>query len=465
MTKTVTGRGAKDTTKSMTEGSPLLLILRFSLPLLLGNLFQQTYNMVDAAIVGRTLGASALAGVGASSSVQFLVMGFCIGMAVGFAIPVAQCFGAGDYRGMRSYIFHAAAWCVIFAAAITTLTTLLCPWILRTLRTPEDIFSDAYRYLLIIFFGIPFALLYNLLSGILRAVGDSRTPFLFLAMSAMLNIGLDFFCIMVLHWGVAGAAIATVVSQAVSGILCLLLIRRRFEILRLSAQDRVWDWHRAVKTLAMGMPMGLQFSITAIGSMVMQSANNGLGTVYVSGFTAGMKIKQFTLCPFDALSTAVSTFAGQNYGARRADRIRRGLRAGIAVGVLYGLAAGVILGLFGRSFSMLFISGSEDAVLGASGLYLRRLGYFYWALGILCVTRLCIQGLGYSGRAMIGGVLEMIARIVVSRQFVPSYGFDAITFADQAAWLAACLYLVPMCLYVVRKISRRIAEGEGAPAA
>lgn len=449
-------------TKSMTEGSPLRLILQFSLPLLAGNLFQQTYNMVDAAIVGQTLGASALAGVGASSSVQFLVMGFCIGTAIGFSIPVAQCFGAEDYRGMRSYIFHAAVWCLAFAAVLTTLTALLCPQILRLLQTPDDIYGDAYRYLLIIFLGIPFTLLYNLLSGMLRAVGDSRTPFFFLALSAVLNIGLDVFCIMVLHWGVVGAALATVVSQAVSGVLCLALIRRRFDILHLRREDRVWNGHRAANTLRMGIPMGLQYSITAIGSMVMQSANNGLGTVYVSAFTAGMKIKQLTMCPFDALAAAVSTFAGQNCGAGRTDRIRKGLGLGLVIAALYGLLAGVVMGVFGRTMSMLFVPASESAVLDASGLYLRRLGYFYWSLGILGVARMCTQGLGYAGRAMISGAVEMVARILVSVLLVPALAYDAITFGDQSAWVSACFYIVPMCFAVVRKLpGREMTGGDG----
>ena len=446
-------------TNSMTEGSPLKLILRFALPLLAGNLFQQAYNMVDAAIVGQYLGTKALAGIGASSSVQFLVMGFCIGICCGFGIPIAQRFGAKDYSSMRSCIFHAGVLTVIAAAILTTLCALLCPGILHILSTPEDIYQDAYSYLFIIFLGIPFSLLYNLLSGILRAVGDSKTPFMFLVFSTILNILLDLFCIIVLKWGCAGAAAATVTAQCASGVLCLVYIWKKFPMLKLSGQDCRIRGNVVGNMLFMGIPMGLQYSITAIGSMVMQSANNGLGSVYVSGFTAGMRIKQFAMCPFDAIATAVSTFCSQNLGAGKPERIKAGLKRGITVGVLYGICAGIVLIFFGGILSTLFIGREEVEVLAASAKYLRCLGFFYWALGILNVCRMSVQGLGYSGRAIFSGFLEMVARIVVSVVFVPVYGFTAICFADQSAWLSAVLYIVPTCIFCLHRIS---AQGKGS---
>lgn len=438
--------------KSMTEGSSVKLILQFALPLLIGNLLQQTYNIIDAAIVGKVLGTDALASVGASSSVQFLVLGFCIGICCGFGIPVAKSFGAGDYGQMRKYIFHAIFLTGVFAVVLTVACALLCPQILNILTTPEDIYQGAYQYLLVIFLGIPFTLLYNLLSGILRAVGDSKTPFMFLALSTVLNIGLDLFCILVLKWGCAGAAIATVTAQAVSGILCFLYIYRHFQILRLSRQDCMVKGKFVKSLLLMGIPMGLQYSVTAIGSMVMQSANNGLGSVYVSGFTAAMRIKQFLMCPFDAIATAVSVFCGQNLGARKIERIKKGIREGVFLGVGYGVAAGVVLIFGGRVLSMLFVSRDSAEVLDASAKYLFCLGFFFWSLGILNVCRMTTQGLGYSGRTIFSGVAEMIARIFVSFVFVPLYGFNAICFADQAAWLSGCIYILPACLICIRKI-------------
>ena len=438
---------------SMTQGNPLKVMLQFAFPLLVGNLLQQTYNIIDAAIVGQSLGSQALASVGASTSVQFLVLGFCMGSCTGFGIPVAKYFGAGNLKHMKNIIFNGAVLTAIIAVIITVLCTLLCPWILQVLSVQSDIYTNAYSYLMIIFLGLPFTLLYNYLSSILRAVGDSRTPFLFLAFSAVLNIFLDLFFILVAGWGCAGAAFATIAAQAISGILCLIVIIRRMEVLWLSKETRVVRGDSITELLQMGLPTGLQFSITAIGSMVMQSANNGLGGDYVSAFTAGAKLKQFTMCPFDAIATSVSVFCSQNYGAGKIDRIHKGLRQGIAVGVGYGLFAGLILIFAGRPLSMIFVSKDASGVLDASAKYLRCMGYFYWSLGILNVTRMVTQGLGHSGRAFFSGVMEMIARTIVSLGFVTTFGYTAICFADQTAWIAACCYIAPTCLYCLKKIT------------
>lgn len=344
----------------------------------------------------------------------------------------------------------------IIGIVVTVLCSLLCSQILHILSVPEDVYRDAYSYLLVIFLGIPFTLLYNYLSSILRSVGDSKTPFVFLAFSAILNIFLDLFCIVVLKWGCAGAAIATISAQAISGILCLCFIVRRMEKLWLTKENRKVDGEVVKELLIMGIPTGLQFSITAIGSMVMQSANNGLGSVYVSGFTAGMRIKQFALCPFDAIATSGSVFCSQNLGARQPERIKQGLRQSVILAVVYGVAIGLVLIFAGRTISMLFVNQSAVEVLDASGKYLRCLGYFFWCLGILNVCRMVTQGIGYSGRAVFSGVTEMVARSVVSIGFVGTFGYTAICFADQVAWAAACLYIVPTCLYCIRRATRMI---------
>lgn len=438
----------------MTEGSPVRLILSFAFPLLVGNLFQQMYNLVDAAIVGRFLGTEKLAAVGASSSVQFLVLGFCIGICCGFGIPVAQQFGAKEYGRMRRYIFNGALLTVGFGVLLTLFCVWQCSGVLHLLSTPEGIYTDAYRYLLIIFLGIPFTLLYNFLSAILRSVGDSRTPFLFLAVSTVLNIVLDLVCIIVLELGCAGAALATVAAQAISGIACLFFIWCRVSMLHPGKGERQPDGKVMRRLLWMGVPMGLQYSITAIGSMVLQSANNGLGQVYISAFTAGMRIKQFLMCPFDALATAVSTFCSQNLGAGKMDRIRSGLKQGVGTGVAYGVFSGLILIFAGRTLSLLFISRDSEAVLDAAAKYLCCMGLFFWSLGILNVCRMCTQGLGYSGRAVFSGAVEMVARIFVSLVFVPAFGFSAICFADQSAWVSACIYIVPTLLFCLKKLER-----------
>lgn len=443
---------SKSSVQSMTAGSPLRLILVFMVPLLLGNLFQQFYNIVDAMIVGRLLGADALAAVGSSSSVQFLVLGFCMGSCAGFGIPVSQRFGAEDMQGLRRYVYHSLVVTAVIAVGLTAATALLCPLIMRIMQTPDNIYRDAYQYLLVIFLGIPFTLLYNLLSSLLRAVGNSKAPFLFLAVSTFLNVFLDLFCIAVLHLGCAGAAIATVMSQALSGLACLVYIIRCMPVLHPLRADCRWNGPIARNLVIMGVPMGLQYSVTAIGSMVMQSANNGLGSIYVSGFTAGTKVKQLMLCPFDAVSTAMATFVGQNMGARRMDRVKQGIRITLATAVGYGLVAGVIMNFGGQFLGGLFVDKSNASVIDAAAQYMGALGVLYWLLAILDVTRYAIQSLGYSGRSVISGAMEMIARIVVAMIFVPLYGYTAICWTDQAAWFAACAYLIPMLLHLIHKV-------------
>lgn len=443
--------------KNMTEGSPLKLILGFSLPLLASNLVQQTYNVVDAAIVGRALGADALACVGTSSSVQFLVLGFCMGLCSGFGVRMAMHFGGHEESELKKDVYHSAIGTVLFGIVLTVLTALLTEVILHALRTPSDIFDGATVYLRILFLGIPFTLLYNLTASILRAVGNSRTPFLILTLSACANIFLDAFFIMVLHWGVAGAALATILSQGASGFLCLMIIIKKYPMLHPGKQERKLSLKRLGSLIGFAAPMGLQYSITAIGMMIMQAANNSLGSIYVSAYTAAMKIKQFAISPFDAISTGAATFVSQNYGASKPDRIRQGIKDSIGTAILYGIGMGILLILFGRQMSMLFMDSSQTDILDASAHFLRNQGLFFWVLGFLNPCRSCTQGLGHTGRAIYSGVIEMIARGMVALVFVPMAGFNAICLTDQAAWILATLYIVPTCIWCVNKAARDLS--------
>lgn len=289
----------------------------------------------------------------------------------------------------------------------------------------------------------------------MRAIGDSKTPFIYLAVASILNIGLDFLFIVNVGMGVAGAALATVLSQALSALLCLYAVARRYDVLHIEEEARHYDFLEGRDLMGIGIPMGLQYSITAIGSMVMQSANNSLGTQFVSAFTAGTKIKLFLLAPFDAFATAVSTFVAQNFGARQTDRIRKGIYKGTIVSVLYGAIFGLFaMILWGRDLCLLFLDAANTVELDLAALYLRRMGYCLWVLGILNVCRMSIQGLGNARKAMMSGVLEMIARTVVSVLFVGSFGYDAITWADQAAWFAATFFVVPMVIYSIRNVEQ-----------
>lgn len=452
------------TSKEMTAGSAFPLLFNFTLPLLLGNLLQQTYSLVDAAIVGKFLGINALASVGASTSVIFLILGFCNGCCCGFGIPVAQKFGARDYSTMRSYVSVSLQLAVGMSVVIALITSIYCSDILRMMSTPESIFEDAYAYLLVTFIGVPCTFFYNLLSSIIRALGDSKTPFWFLLLATVLNIVLDLFFILVLHWGVMGAAVATVFSQGISALLCYIYMLRKFDILRSTPKERKFQWKLARMLLTIGVPMGLQFSITAIGSIMLQSANNALGTACVAAFTSAMRIKMFFLCPLESLGIAMATYSGQNYGAGKPERIWLGIKASGLMMIVYVAITFVILMVGARYLALIFIDPSEVEILNHTELFLHVACSFFPALGLLCILRYTIQGVGYTNLAMFSGVSEMVARILISLYAVPAFGFLAVCFGDSMAWIAADLFLVPAFIYVYRRLKKQVLTDSVAQA-
>lgn len=439
----------------MTGGAVFPLIFSFTMPLLLGNLLQQTYSLIDAAIVGKFLGINSLASVGASTSVIFLILGFCNGCCAGFGIPVAQKFGARDYATMRRYVAVGLQLAAVMSVVIAAVSGFYCRGILRGMQTPEIIFDGAYDYLFVTFVGIPCTFFYNLLASIIRALGDSKTPFWFLLFSTILNVFLDLFCILILGWGVMGAAIATVFSQGLSAVLCYLYMLRKFPILRAaSSEERRFDAGLARTLLAMGVPMGLQFSITAIGSIMLQSANNALGTACVAAFTSAARIKMFFICAFESLGIAMATYCGQNYGAGRPERILQGIKVSAIMMVVYAAATWVILMFGSRLLALLFVAPTEVEILDYTEQFLHISCYFFPAVGLLCILRYAIQGVGFSNLAMLSGVSEMIARILVSLYAVPAFGFLGVCFGDPMAWVAADLFLIPAFFYVYKRIKR-----------
>ena len=323
-----TAKGMKD----LTTGNPFKLILFFAFPVFLGCVFQQLYNMADTIIVGNTVGPDAFTGVGLTGSITFLVVGSMNGLTAGFSVKVAQAYGAGDESGVRRAVGMSYLLSIAIAVLVTAIAAPLTGVLLNLMQTPAAYYEYAYRYLFVIFCGIPATVFYNIVAGLLRAVGDSKTPLYFLIFSAVLNVGLDFLFILVFRMYYEGAALATVLSQLVSGALCLLVALHRYPILRPAKSDFQWDWHLAGGHLAQGLPMALQFSITAIGCMVQQTALNGLDAALpgvVTAYTAASKIDSIATQTFVALGTAMATYAGQNYGAGRYDRIRKGVFVGM----------------------------------------------------------------------------------------------------------------------------------------
>lgn len=442
----------------MTVGSPLRKITKFALPLILGYILQQMYLVIDAAIVGRWIGIGALAAVGASSSIMFLVMGFCNGACAGFAIPVAQSFGAKDYSKMRLYVANAVRISAVMATVVTLLSLMFCRRILQMVNTPADIFHDAYIFLMLQFAAIPLTFGFNLFSGQIRALGNSRQPFYFLITSAVVNVLLDVVLILGCGLGVAGAGIATWLSQALSVILCLWYIRKHMQLLIPKGDERRFDNKRTSILLNNGVPMGLQFSITGIGIIMLQSANNALGTTCVAAFTASMRIKYLFTCVFENIGVAMATYCGQNLGARRMDRVTKGVKDAITLMLIYFVFTFALIYPFADWMMRLFVDSGEAEVVGRAAQFMRIANYFYPALGLLTILRYSIQGLGFSNLSMLSGVMEMIARCGVSLWLVPALAWTGVCLGDPVAWCMADLFLIPAFLWVQQRLRKQTKE-------
>lgn len=435
----------------MTNGSPMKLILSFSVPLLFGNLFQQFYSLVDTLIVGQYLGVDALAAVGSTGSLNFLVIGFCMGVCSGFAIPLSHKFGAGDYRGMRMFMMNAVYLSIVFAIVMTALMVIFCRPILQLMRTPDNIIDDAYIYIVIIFAGIPTTYLYNLAAGVVRAMGDSKTPVVFLTIASFVNIGLDLLFITQFGMGVSGAALATVISQAVSGVGLLIYSLKKFDLLHTEREERKVNRSLMATLCNMGIPMGMQYSITAIGSVILQSAVNTLGSNAVAAMTAGGRIGMFFTCPYEALGSTMATYGGQNVGAKKLDRIGSGLKACSILGIAYSAVAFVLLWFTGERLAMFFVESANVSIIADVKLFLLINSAFYITLAFVNIIRFLIQGMGFSKFAILAGVFEMAARMIAGFILVPMFGFTAACFANPIAWVFADIFLFPAYFYVCRK--------------
>lgn len=440
--------------RDMTEGSPARNILNFALPLVLGYVLQHLYQVVDAAIVGRWVGVEGLAAVGASSSIMFLFLGFCNGACAGFSVPVAQAFGAKEYSLMRQYVANAIRIGIWISVLLTIPICVLCSPILRLVNVPDDIFHQAWIYLMLQFLGIPLAIAYNLLAGFIRSLGNSKEPFYFLLVSSATNIILDLIFVIVFRWGVFGAGFATLISQIVSASLCYSFIIRQMQMLIPVGEERRYDSDHVTHLLNNGIPMGLQFSITGIGVIMLQSANNALGTMYVAAFTASMRVKYVFTTVFENIGVAMATYCGQNIGARRLDRVKSGLKAATGIMLVYFVFTFAVIFPFADEMMALFVDPSQRQIIDLASQYMRISNYFYPVLGMLTIFRYSIQGLGYSTLSLMSGVMEMLARCAVSIWMVPAMGFMGVCLGDPAAWCAADLFLFPAMYFLLRHLGQ-----------
>lgn len=449
-------------TKNMTTGRPMLLMLQFALPIFIGNLFQQLYNVVDTMIVGRLLGVNALAAVGSTGSLNFAVIGLVIGMTSGFGVMMSQSFGAGDEQRLRRYVVVAAELSLILAVMMTVVLSLMNGQILRWMNSPAEIYEDTKAYIGVIYAGLAASFLYNLLAAIARAMGDSRTPLYFLVLSSVLNIVLDYVLIAIIPLGVAGAAVATVTSQAISGILCLFYIRKKYTILRLTKEDLRFSVRYAADLLQMGIPMALQFSITAFGTIIVSSALNLLGPVYIAGFSTANKVQNVVTQIFPAIGLTVATFTGQNRGAGKLDRVRQGVREAWILVLFASILCLALVYFGGDMLIQLFVSGEEQTgeLIAASRQMFHTCMWFYLPLGTIFIFRNALQGLGYALIPMLGGVFELFARGLGTVLLAGPFGYAGICFTDPLAWMSALIPLIPYYFIQIRKLT-----GSSKPAA
>lgn len=445
-------------TNDMTKGNPVRLILAFMIPTYLGNIFQQFYNLVDSIVAGRYIGVNALAAIGSTTSLIFLVIGWLNGITSGFAIMVAQSFGAKDYKKMRHFVAMSVILCLAFVVVMTAGLLVLNYPILRMMNVPDDIIGDTAAYMAIIYAGLLVTAAYNAFAAVLRALGDSKSPLYFLIISALVNVVLDVVFIVVFRMGVEGCAYATVIAQGISALLCLVYIVRKFEILKLGREDFRRDFAAMGQLLAMGVPMGLQFSITAIGTIIVQGAVNVFGAVYIAGFSAAGKIQSLVTSVFIAFGATIATYVGQNRGAGQMERIRQGVRS-TQVMILIGSAfMFLIIHFFGEPLTYIFVDSSQTEVIAAAKLYFTTVAWCYPFLGSIFLYRNALQGLGYGFMPMMGGVFELIARsVVVAFVARAGWGFVGTCASDPAAWVAALIPIVPYYFYKIKKIMPRVS--------
>lgn len=441
----------KHATTDMTMGRPIINIIMFAIPLVLGTLFQQLYSFMDTVIVGRFIGIDALAAIGVTYSLHFLILGFVQGACVGFGIPLAQSFGAKDYSDMRRFLWNGTWLSVVISVILAGGMVLLAKPLLAVVNTPEDILPMALIYIQVLFIGIPASVLYNYSASVLRALGDSKRPFYFLLFSSFLNIVLDYIFIVPCGMGVFGAALATVISQFVSGILNSWWLLTKVDMVTINKEELAFSSSHIKRLCIIGLPMGLEYSISAIGAVVMQGAINGLGSVAVAAQTAGEKIRQMFTLPMESVGMAMATYVGQNYGAKRFDRIKQGIKSGLCIQITYCLVAWVALFVFKKDLVHIVLGETTSAVATGAVQYLTLISTLFIIHGSLMIFRNTIQGLGYSVQAIISGVGELLGRSLGGWLALNGFGFVAICYANPLAWLFALIYCIVMTVVLLRK--------------
>ena len=447
--------------KDMTAGTPGKIIFNFTMPIFIGNIFQQFYNMADTVIVGKFVGNAALAAVGACGTLVFLIIGFLQGVTAGFTVVTAQHFGAGNMKAMKKSVASGAVLTGIVTVILTLLSMISMAKVLHLMNTPSDMYGEAYGYIMVICGGIVAQALYNYLASVLRALGDSKRPLYFLVIAALLNIVLDLVFIVGFHMGAKGAAVATVIAQGTSGVLCLFYIIAKVPVLHLKREDFYVESDIYKNQLRIGIPMALQYSITAIGTMMVQSSLNILGSTLVAAYTAAGKIEQVVTQAYVAMGTTMATYGAQNMGAGSVKRIREGFRACTIIGAVYSVAAAAFIMTVGKFMTYLFVSEDVNVIMSSVDVYLKCIGIFFIPLAIVNIYRNGIQGLGYGLLPMMAGVAELIGRGVVAVIAGEMRSYTGVCLAGPAAWSLAAALLIVMYFFIMNVHLKKVFGTNG----
>lgn len=444
--------------KSMTSGTPGKLIFLFAIPLMLGNIFQQLYTMVDTMIVGQIVGVNALAALGASDWLVWLVFGIVTGMTQGFSILISQIYGAEQWEDLKKTVAMTYMWTAVIAVLVVIVSQVTVRSILVFMNTPEEILPITLQYIRIIFWGIPVIAAYNALAAVLRALGNSKAPLFAMIVAALTNIVLDLLFVAVFHWGVIGAAVATVMAQAVSTIYCYLVLRK-IEVVRMNRSHYQWYKNLSGKMIKLGIPLAFQNVIISVGGMVVQTVVNGFGVLFVAGFTATNKMYGILECAAIAFGYAITTYVGQNLGAGLYDRIKKGVHQGALMAILTSVIISVAMIVFGKNILSLFISGTPEEielVLDIAFRYLRIMAYMLWILYLLHLYRSALQGLGNTVVPMVSGIVEFIMRVGAAIVLPMFVGSDGIFYAEISAWTGAAVLLMVSYYVYMRRYKNNI---------
>ena len=434
--------------KNMTAGSPIRLILSFTVPLLIGNVFQQFYNIADIIIVGRTIGVHALAAVGASGPLFMALLGLTIGLTSGFSVITGQRFGAGDDDGVRRSVAMSAMLAIGLTVLLTAIASWQMPLLMKLMNISDELYADSYSYISIITYGIVAMMMYNLLACICRALGDSRTPLYFLMLSSVLNVILALLFITQFGWGVPGSAVALVIAQGASALLCFAYMRHRFPILRLRRSDWIPSRAFAWQHLRLGLPMAMQFMIISLGILAIQSVCNTFGPETIAGFVSATRIEQLAMQPMISFGIAMAVYSAQNYGAHKHDRIRQGVRQCSLVSLGFCVLAIAAMLFYGPELISIFTTDHDDMLMEQALLYLHTSVPFYVFLGQIFVYRNALQGMGISSVPLISSIIELVLRGLSAFILAGMWGFFGICCASPICWVAACLFTAGSYFYV-----------------